>query len=95
MRSTAALHEDAKPSNATAAHNSHSARSSVLAVSTIAARPRSFMIARVLLPLAAASRDKRDIGPLDDPVKGFIAKGELSGVAGGTNSMQILQAVRR
>jgi hypothetical protein len=28
-----------------------------------------------------SSRDKRDIGPLDDPVKGFIAKGELSGDA--------------
>ena len=28
-----------------------------------------------------SSRDKRDIGPLDDPVKGFIAKAELSGDA--------------
>jgi hypothetical protein len=26
-----------------------------------------------------SSRDARDIGPLDDPVKGFIAKAELSG----------------
>jgi DNA-binding NarL/FixJ family response regulator len=28
-----------------------------------------------------SSRDERDIGPLDDGVKGFIAKGDLSGDA--------------
>ena len=50
-----------KPNNANAAQNSQIARSNALAVSTIAARPRSFTIARVLPPLAAASRAKRDM----------------------------------
>jgi hypothetical protein len=61
MRSTAALHEEQKPSRANAAQSSHFASSSAPAVSTIAARPRSFMIARVLPPLAAASRAIRDM----------------------------------
>ena len=61
MRSTAALHEETKPSSVNAAQNSQIARSNALAVSTMAARPRSFMIARVLPPLAAASRASRDM----------------------------------
>jgi DNA-binding NarL/FixJ family response regulator len=44
-----------------------------------------FEVARRMAPgpaiVLVSSRDKRDIGPLDDPVKGFIAKGELSGDA--------------
>jgi hypothetical protein len=52
MRSTAALHEEQKPSRANAAQSSHVATSSAPAVSTIVAQPRSFMIARVLPPLA-------------------------------------------
>jgi hypothetical protein len=40
-------------------------------------------VARRLAPgpaiVLVSSRDARDIGPLDDPVKGFIAKAELSG----------------
>jgi len=44
-----------------------------------------FEVARRMVPgpaiVLVSSRDKRDIGPLDDPVKGFIAKGELSGDA--------------
>ncbi len=59
MRSAAALHEAQKPISANAAQISHIARSKVVAVSTMAARPRSFMIARVLPPLAAESRASR------------------------------------
>jgi DNA-binding NarL/FixJ family response regulator len=44
-----------------------------------------FEVARRLPPgpaiVLVSSRDARDIGPLEDPVKGFIAKGDLSGDA--------------
>ena len=42
-----------------------------------------FEVARRLPPgpaiVLVSSRDARDIGPLSEPVKGFIAKGDLSG----------------
>ena len=60
MRSAAALHDDAKPSNRNAAHNSQFAKVSVLAARMMAPRPSSLMMARVLPPLAVASRAKRE-----------------------------------
>ena len=56
IRSTARLQAAQKASRLNSAQNIHSARSNSAPVSTIAPRPSTFTIARVLLPLASARR---------------------------------------